>query len=74
MKAYFKAGDHQRIVRFLSENTVANLYIKDLLCRLSKEASLGDNELQNYVLFIFEIQGDSLMATNSFKKASDAFY
>jgi tetratricopeptide (TPR) repeat protein len=28
------------------------LYIKDLLSRLSKEAALGDNELQNYVLFI----------------------
>lgn len=74
MKAYSKAGDHPRVVRFLSENTAANLYIKDLLSRLSKEASLADTELQNYVLFTLELLGNSFMATNAFKKASDVFY
>lgn len=74
MKAYFKASDYARIVRFLTENTKANMYIKDLILKLSREGSLQDNELQNYVLHIQQILGECHMATKDFKKASTTFY
>lgn len=38
MKSYFKANDYSRIVRFLTENTKANMFIKDLMIKMSKEA------------------------------------
>ena len=50
------------------------MYIKDLIIKLSKEASLSDNELQNYVLHIQQILGECHMATKDFKKASLIFY
>jgi len=52
MRAYFEAGDYSRVVRFLSENTASNMYVKDLLNKLSHESSLADNDIQNYVLFL----------------------
>jgi hypothetical protein len=45
MKAYMLAGDFERVQRFLSENTEANLFIKDLLDRLVQESSLYDAQI-----------------------------
>jgi hypothetical protein len=39
------AGDFERVQRFLSENTEANLFIKDLLDRLVQESSLYDAQI-----------------------------
>lgn len=74
MKCYCQAGDHSRVVRFLSSNTEQNQYFADLLAKLSREANLSDTEIQNYVLFLLQIHGDSLMSTKEFKKASELYY
>ena len=53
MKLYIKAEANERVVRFLTENTKNNLYIKDLLDKISHEPNLQNNNIQNYVLFIY---------------------
>ena len=35
---------------------------------------MTDSEIQNYVLFLLQIHGDSLMATKDFKQASRLYY
>ena len=52
MKLYTKAEAPDRVIRFLTENTKSNLYIKDLLEKMSHEANLSNNNIQNYVLYI----------------------
>jgi hypothetical protein len=37
VKLYMRIGNPQRVLRLLSENTKQNLYLKDLLDKLSKE-------------------------------------
>lgn len=64
MSAYFKAGDFDRVIRFLSQNTNSNLYIKDLINKLCQEPKLTDLDLQNYVLYILQLLGDSMLARN----------
>jgi hypothetical protein len=61
VKLYMKIDDFDRVIRFLSENTKANLYIKDLLEKLSKESNVALNSVQNFVLFIYYYLGDALM-------------
>jgi hypothetical protein len=39
-----------------------------------KTPNLVDLDLQNYVLFIWGIYGESLMKTGSFEVAKDVFY
>jgi hypothetical protein len=52
MKLYTKAEAPDRIIRFVSENTKSNMYLKDLLDKISRESNLANNNIQNYVLFI----------------------
>lgn len=66
--------DFPRIIRFLSTNTAKNLYIKDLLSKLSLEGTLSDNDLQNYVLFTHWALGTALLQTKEYVKANDTFY
>jgi hypothetical protein len=40
MKLYAKAEAFERVVRFLTENTKNNLYIKDLLDKIAHEPNL----------------------------------
>jgi tetratricopeptide (TPR) repeat protein len=74
VRANLQAGDHHRIIRFLSYNTVANLYVKDLVQKLSLESSLNDVDMQNYVLFIFEALGQSFHAAKEYSDAAQTFY
>ena len=70
MKLYTKAEAHERIVRYLSENTKSNLYIKDLLDKIAHEPNLSNNNIQNYVLFIYQYLGDALMESKLFERAT----
>ena len=47
---YQELGHHERLLRYLGENTRSNMYLKDLLERLSTEAQLSYRMVQNYVL------------------------
>jgi len=51
-KCYEKVGDDQRIIRFMSQSTTANLYLPSLLLRLTEAATLGNNNIQSLVLYI----------------------
>ena len=66
MRAYFDAGDYSRVIRFLSQNTPSNMYIKDLLSKLSCEPVLADCDIQNYVLFLLQTLGDCMQAAHDF--------
>lgn len=68
------AGDFERVQRFLSENTEANLFIKDLLDRLVQESSLYDAQIQNNTLFLFQYLGDSYMNMKQFREASSTYF
>ena len=74
MKLYTKADAFERVVRFLTENTKNNLYIKDLLDKIAHEPNLQNNNIQNYVLFIYQYLGDGLMECKQFEKSSQIYY
>ena len=63
IKLWMRIDDFDRVIRVLSTNTKANLYIKDLLEKLSKEPNLALNSVQNYVLYIYYFLGDAHMQT-----------
>lgn len=73
-KLWIRIDDFDRVIRILSTNTKANLYIKDLLEKLSKEPNIALNSVQNYVLYIYYFLGDAYMQTKQFKKASQVYY
>ena len=52
VKSYAQQNDFERIVRYLTEPTEANLYLPSLLLRLSRVPNLADVRLQDYVLFL----------------------
>mmetsp|Transcript_40874 Transcript_40874/g.62294 ORF Transcript_40874/g.62294 Transcript_40874/m.62294 type:complete len:245 (+) Transcript_40874:501-1235(+) len=74
MKLYFKSGDFERVIRFLSENTKANMYIKDLMEKLAKEANLANRMIQNYVLYLYQILAHSYAQKNIFDKAKSTYF
>lgn len=74
LKTYANANDHDRLIRFLQESTESNLFLPSLILKLMKTPNLGDLDLQNYVLFIWGIYGESLMKKGSFEIAQGVFY
>jgi len=55
LRTYQQANKDLAVVRFLSESTAQNLYLPSLLKRLGQIGDLGELDLQNYVLFIYQI-------------------
>ena len=45
IKLWMRVDDFDRVIRFLSSNTKSNLYIKDLLEKLSKEPNVALNSV-----------------------------
>ena len=45
VRSYFEASDYSRVIRFLSENTPSNMYVKDLLNKLTREPVLADCDI-----------------------------
>lgn len=50
-----------RVIRFMQESTEKNLYLPSLLKKLSQTGDLGELDLQNYVLFIYQLYAESLL-------------
>ena len=75
---YFKSGDFERIVRYLTENTKQNLNLKELLDTFSKEPNVnrqcGMRGVDDVVCYLYQILADSLMQTQEWKRASDTYY
>ena len=45
IQAFFKLEEYHRILRFLTQNTTNNLFIKDLIQKLSLESTIQDTDI-----------------------------
>lgn len=58
----------------MQESTDKNLYLPSLLKKLSQMGDLGELDLQNYVLFIYQLYAESLLRKSHNEEAKAIFY
>jgi hypothetical protein len=69
---YFRLGEFEKVVKFVESDQ--DRFFKDSFSKLSGKVGLKSADLENYILQIYQINADSLMMTEQYKKANKVFY